>query len=71
MLITIKVNQPIVFDNFPLVSFLRIFLSFEIFNTAKSIGIEVTAFITAAYINAFIGSICTRLISRPIEVQEL
>ena len=45
MLITIKVNQPIVFDNFPLVSFLRIFLSFEIFNTAKSIGIEVTAFI--------------------------
>ena len=65
--ITIKVIHPIVFDNFPFVSVLRKSLSFDIFNTAKRIGIEVMAFITAAYTNALIGSIFTKLISKPID----
>jgi hypothetical protein len=64
-----KVDQPTILDILEFVFSLRIFLSFDIFITAKRIGTAVMPFITAAYINALIGSIFTKFISNPIDVE--
>src|ERR1044072_3287478 len=64
-----KVIHPITLDMRLLVLSLRDFLSFAIFMTAKRIGTAITPLITAAYTNAFIGSILVKFIHNPISVE--
>jgi hypothetical protein len=52
IVMTENVIHPTIFDSRPFVLFCKIFLSFAIFISMKSSGIEVTALITAVIIKA-------------------
>ena len=68
IVIIAKVNHPIMFEKRVLILSSSIFLSLASLITIKRTGTVTTALITAASINACIGSICENVIQTPIKV---